>query len=198
MDALISLWKRSWESAGFDPIVLCEDDARSHPGYEYFAERISRFPSINPSAYERACYMRHAAMANIGGGCLLDADVMPHPRKQVVIFQNSPGNRHGWVEEKFLILEPERVPCAVVGTQEGYEEWCDILCEYDPPAPEKHVSDMIIAQAAKMPCTNLCIEYLHEGWREAAMLHFSTGSFYKQNWCPSTKADVIPQVLAKL
>jgi len=198
--ALLNLWARSWEKAGYETALLHEKDAKDHPGYKYFEERVSKFPTVNPPAYERACYMRHMAMANVPGATLLvDYDVIPNPRGKPYKFPLPSG---------IICLEPTRVPCAMFGTQSGFEDICDFLADYDA-SHQRHVSDMTILRKTALPIATppLCVEHLcsgrniendpGQGWRDAPFIHFSTFSFSKLGW-QGSKADLIERVLRSL
>ena len=39
---LIELWKKSWESKGFNAIVLGKEDAESHPFYNEFCDKLKK------------------------------------------------------------------------------------------------------------------------------------------------------------
>lgn len=198
-DRLLELWKRNWTEHGFEPVILSEKDAMDHPGYDYYVSRISRFPTSNPRDYERACFMRHLAMANVGGGLLVDTDVLTNPKARDVVIPEHPF---------FTIecLEPTRVPCAMRGNAQGFEDLCDTLCEYNANG-DKHVSDMTIIRKTKINCSSMCVEHLNsgehiendpgDGWKKAPLIHFSTFSFSKLGW-RGNKAEMIQKVLATL
>ena len=196
--SLLNLWRESWESKGWTCVILSEQDARTHPGYSYFNDRISRFPTSNPRDYERACFLRHLAMANIGGGLLVDYDCILRTAElpeDPFELPNQP-----------VILEPTKVPCAVLGTAGAYEDLCDILAEYDATG-ERHVSDMTIIRKQPFQWMRACIEHLcsgepiqdhpGDGWKKADIIHFSTFSFSKLGW-KGSKAQMIQRVLATL
>lgn len=193
---LLDLWRESWEKAGWTTRILSEEDAKSHPGYEAYSYRISRYPTVNNPAYERACYMRHLAMANNEGGLLTDYDVL---LMQPDVPLPSPSSTP-------LILEPTRVPCAVMGDADAFGDICDIIHSYNP-AGQKHVSDMTILRKSNVKTSWACVEHLcsgkaienhlGEGWKNAPLCHFSTYSFSKLGW-KGDKADLIRRVLAAL
>lgn len=203
--ALLNLWALSWEKQGWKTALLNENDAREHPGYAYFNERISRFPTSNPREYERACFLRHLAMANL---CNANVDTLVD---YDVINQSWTAER-SWVgpisEMAFMeVLEPTRVPCAIRGNREGFENLCDALCEYLPGDSDNHVSDMTIIRQLPLYVRAVCVEHLNsgssvpdeagDGWKTAPLVHFSNYSFHKLGW-KGDKADLIKRVLATL
>lgn len=203
---LLELWRRSWEENGFTTRILNRNDARSHPGYDYFLERVSRFPSSNPDGYDLACFLRHLAVANVAEPgehvIITDYDVINRTfdSDRLLACSKLQGCRRS------VILEPTRVPCAVLGLLEGFEDICDVLCEYDPNG-EPHVSDMTILRKRKIATLPMCVEHLNsgssvpdepgDGWKSAPMIHFSNYSFSKLGWT-GDKADLIQRVLATL
>lgn len=127
---LIDVWARSWEKHGWEPIVLNEGDARQHPMWERFNQRVSSLPSEYGPLYDRACFIRWLAMAaqeagTHGGGIMLDYDVInyglsprePDPNKMVVFCEHPP------------------IPVdlgAVLGTREHYQKMCEIIANWTP------------------------------------------------------------------
>ncbi|KAJ8020576.1 hypothetical protein HOLleu_40205 [Holothuria leucospilota] len=73
----INVWKRTWSEAGWTPYVLSEDEAKTHPEYDKLHEKFFALPTVNRKEYEMACFLRHVAMAAVGGGWMSDYDVIP-------------------------------------------------------------------------------------------------------------------------
>lgn len=200
---LLALWKHSWESRGWETKILSEKDAKDHPGYKAFSDRISRYPTVNPPGYERACYMRHLAMGmQEGGGLMTDYDVIL--RSEAKLGEGL----SAYLCPRFpVILEPTRVPCAVLGDDEAWADLADIIFQYQFHSGENHVSDMTILRKTGIQTERSCIEHLcsgesiqdhlGDGWKTAPMIHFSTFSFSKLGW-KGDKADLIQRVLATL
>lgn len=74
--ALLDVWCRSWAKAGWEPIVLSEDDVKQHPRFSFFKEHFWAKPALYGNDYSGACFMRYFAAAIHGGGMLVDADVI--------------------------------------------------------------------------------------------------------------------------
>ncbi len=198
---LLSLWAGSWRARGFTPVVLNESHARAHLGYGYVRARIDLLPTVNPAAYERACYLRHLAMAEVGGGLMTDYDV--------INYNFFPADlRRVTAHRKVLILEPTRVPCAMWASQEGWEDVVDLLCAYKPDHldhhnQQAHVSDMTILRRTETPFVGLCVEagcsgdsvrdQHGEGWRTAKLVHFS-GFYFGKNKLTGSKESLIPTI----
>eukprot|EP00634_Sargassococcus_sp_CCMP2135_P004738 CAMPEP_0198665950 /NCGR_PEP_ID=MMETSP1467-20131203/62743_1 /TAXON_ID=1462469 /ORGANISM="unid. sp., Strain CCMP2135" /LENGTH=298 /DNA_ID=CAMNT_0044402571 /DNA_START=32 /DNA_END=928 /DNA_ORIENTATION=- len=76
--AMLEIWARSWKASGWETRILTLSDAQSHPQYYWYLERFMELPTVNPKEYELACFLRHVAMAALGGGWMSDYDVLPH------------------------------------------------------------------------------------------------------------------------
>jgi hypothetical protein len=197
--SLLDLCRESWKKRGFELKILNESDAWEHPGYAEYNRKICALPSINPPGYDRACFMRWMAMAHVGGGLMIDYDVVNYAFT---------GMGECWPE--LVFLEPSKVPCAVMGTDKGFKMLCCLLGDYTPRAEDRvngrqHVSDMtIIRQMADFPASDFCIEYgcsgqpirdhLGEGWRAAPMVHFSTGSIHRGGYGRMAKHEAIQKI----
>lgn len=201
---LIALWEDSWRSHGWDTKILSEGDAKDHPAFDIYLAQIRKFPSSNPSGYERACYMRHLAMAYV-----LDPGDPPAILTDYDVINQGfmPDHRVGTTPGTVTLLEPTRVPCAILGDYFAFEELVDCIFNYVPSPGEKHVSDMTIIRKTDLPRTNHCIEYLcsgrqvendlGDGWKQAPLVHFSNYSFSKLGW-GGDKADLIRRALNEL
>jgi hypothetical protein len=97
--------------------------------------------------------------------------------------------------QDLVILEPTRVPCAVLATPKGFEIVCDIIENYqvsptDLERGKPHVSDMTILRKSHAMTSKTCVEHLcsgsdkrddpGDGWKDASLIHFSSFSFIKQ------------------
>lgn len=201
---LIDLWRSEWERQGWNPIVLNEDDAKRHTDFESFEQSIRQLPTVNSPDYERSCYMRHLAMAE-RGGLLTDYDVMPRAFTPSDCIRVNAGR-------ELTMLEPTRVPCAVVGTNSGFQSIVDFIKGYqlkpqDRYAGRLHVSDMEILRKSQFQIAPVCVEHLcsgkpvrddpGDGWLRSPLIHFSSFSFNKsgQN---GPKHKLIRQVLDSL
>jgi hypothetical protein len=65
-EKIIELWKLSWRISGFEPVILGEKDAKSHPYYYTFLEKLKKYYKIvmggkQLSEHGLSCYMRWLA-----------------------------------------------------------------------------------------------------------------------------------------
>ena len=143
-DGTVEAWKEIWSGAGWTPVVLNEDHARLHPDYEDFKATVAKYPTTNPAGYETACYLRHLAMAAVGGGYLTDYDtinvnVPPSPNCDFMPFDGQ------------LTTHDDYVPAMVSGSAEEYDRVARAMKEVDinvvmPEIGQKMVSDMYLLQ----------------------------------------------------
>ena len=109
---LVDAWKETWSDAGWNPVVLNREVAQRHPDYDKFHDRFTTYPSPNPPEYEFSCYLRWAALSVVGGGYMVDYDVvnvnvppppdcafMPNDGKLTILDQGVPSFVSGSGEE---------------------------------------------------------------------------------------------------
>ena len=181
--SLIQLWKASWSKHGWEPVVLTEKDAASHPKFEAFSARVYRHPTSNPREYERACFLRWLAMVQVGGGVMVDYDVMNYGLQPGMFMSLTPA--------KLLLLD-RYIPCAVAGHADAYRAACALFYGYQPHPGETQVSDMTILARNRNAFGNwqVCYQYGLPGWEKAPLVHYATATM------PRPKAETIRKVRA--
>lgn len=188
---LITAWRRNWADAGFIPFVLNEFHARKHPYFEEYRAAVTALPTTNPKHYEVSCWMRHLAMAQIGGGgILMDYDV----------FVYSKGDEAKRFLEQFIhcknfIMFQERAPSLNCGPAVIYEEACHEFASgkwgHSPQGQSFHASDQYaLEQLAAAKCgwlerRNDVKGYGDEGWEKSFFVHYALD--------PLTRAGKIPK-----
>jgi uncharacterized C2H2 Zn-finger protein len=162
---LISVWKKSWERWGFEPVVLSAADAERHPYYNCFKEIVrdqSRRAGFALGAYGEACWMRWLAYAALGESesfIVCDYDVM---------------NRNFPVPEKLpggLVFWDGACPCVASGNSEDFLRFCksvellDMECfleAHKKPIPHFHDQEFL--------CCPRCVELGHSRIRHDAVV----------------------------
>ncbi len=77
-DEMLGLWKEEWTAAGFETHILSLEDAKLHPRFAEFEEKLQNIPlNTLTKTYDQMRYFRHLAMASVGGGYMSDYDVLP-------------------------------------------------------------------------------------------------------------------------
>lgn len=192
---LILLWIEHHRKLGYEPVVLNEYIAKKEPRFEVFNEVIRVLPNINPPEYERACYLRWLAMAQIGGGIMMDYDCFiydPKPIKKVpaVAALKSP------------ICYQQYVPSLFSGNQNQFNHIVDIMIKYEVTEKDNvmngraHVSDMYMIENGTIPVDrrDLVKNYGEPGWETAPAVHYSNGSMQpagkmpRVQWIPKLRS----------
>lgn len=178
---LLLLWRENWTDKGFQPVVLNEYYARQHPLFDRFEMKIKRLPTVNPPDYERACYMRWLAMAQVGGGIMADYDLFiyeTHQRKLPYLPEKErdlPSVPHSCqCHIPSLVYGNGKAFLSIVEAIMGYEvSHRDILEERGEP----HVSDMLILlnSGVAFDQSNFQVANYNDdaGWIAAPFTHFA-------------------------
>eukprot|EP00667_Euglena_gracilis_P019002 EG_transcript_20294 len=138
----LALWKRRWLAAGFEANILTEKDAQKHPRYPEFLSLFHDLPTVNSKQYEVSCYVRYLALASVGGGLMVDYDVLPLN----AAFESLQ------LPEKFTVWDRGAVPCMVSGTAEQFTAAAEYMAYFNFSASPSfqngrpHTSDMYIMQ----------------------------------------------------
>lgn len=149
---------------GWNPVVLDVGVASKHKDWVAFnAGRIHGLPTRNPAAYERACWRRWLAFDVVGGGVMVDYDVMNVSLKPDDVILGP-----------VLILDVHRVPCAVAADAHGATEIAHEVMTHKPKPRDDHWSDMLMFIDSKWPHIKICREVDHPDANAAKLLHYST------------------------
>jgi hypothetical protein len=187
---LLGTWADSWRKHGWHPVVINHDLAKTHPYYQMFLKAYTDLPSVNGKDYELACYIRHVAMVQSGGGLLVDYDVinvgftpdmLPHTN------QKYPA----------IMADKNPCPCGVYGSAEEYDKLCYFMAKQGKEAivqegGRPHTSDQHFIQhfAAHFYSYEIIWQYGQKGWEKAKLIHFSSGSCQGR-----PRSEVIPSAL---
>ena len=78
---LLKIWMEVWSDAGWEPKVLTLEDAKKHPDYEKYSNKILHDQpngNLRANSFDFMCFMRWLAMAAHGkGGWMSDYDTLP-------------------------------------------------------------------------------------------------------------------------
>jgi len=184
---LIEVWSRSWRKQGWVPIVLDESHAKKHPRYKEFKERFwsdETHPTEYGHDYEGACFMRYAAVAAMGGGMMVDYDVInysfrpvrPDPRK-FFLFDES-------MNSQAIATGTTLGPAALYeGLAQIFFDWKLTQHDWNPNAkpPMYHISDLTctmqmfdgrVAKPAWLELKPGCSIFPHPSWKFAPLVHY--------------------------
>lgn len=185
---LLLLWGDNWRAHGFNPIVLNEAIARRNPDFDAYDAAVAELPTVNPKDYERACYIRWMALAQVGGGVMTDADVFIYDPK----FRETLTSYESYPDVHFF---EDFSPSCFYATREGALETCNYFANYKPDAKDiegdgddakSHVSDQnaLRRNPTRPKITALCLLYGKPGWEHSPLVHYSTGSMFPKGMKP--------------
>ena len=183
----ISLWKEAWLSRGWNPVVLGPLDVMKHPKYAEYRKAFEALPTVNPKKYELLCFLRWLALDYVGGGLMVDYDVIPGrlvPSDITEIRSTA---------DKITVLQGKSdstsaIPSALHAKGKALKKWIETLAKYKPDEKDvegnrTHVSDQgvlnRIIPADWIVVNPLVREVGEEGWKGAALVHFPNGAVAK-------------------
>ena len=176
-EQILRLWVDNWKQAGFDPVVIGQQQAEAHPSYDEFRNYVTKMPFMNVFEYELACFLRWMAMAHIGGGLMADYDCF-----------NAGFEPGDVIFKDMTIYEPPHVPCLVSGSSLEYERVIQIFMNFNigmykdwlkPHSRNgKGVSDMLILanHSDQLNGVDMVRQYNKDGMSGAKAIHFSNSS----------------------
>lgn len=176
---MLQKWSYEWTKLGFLPKILSRQDAMSHTNFAELEKHFRRYPSINPPEYELACWVRWIAMVQVGGGLLLDYDVLPYGfGKEALDLVTSHSN--GSLDSlPVILMDHNPCPCAVFGTAREFnnavvwfannEKKCTTQQSNRP-----HASDQTGVQTGPpWHALDICYQLGRPNWQSAILVHFS-------------------------
>lgn len=200
---LLLLWRENWKAHGFETGVLNEWVARQHPYFDEYDAAISQFPSVNPKGYDRSCFIRWLAMAQIGGGIMSDFDLwnrgVPPVKPESIDWTKITVCERG--------LNGALVPSLVIASQERYMSMCEMFADAKPEnivteSGQPHYSDMLALQDLhqmypdRFKVVPLVALFNDPGWEQKKLTHFSNGSTTKAGRTP--RYVHVPQIVAEV
>lgn len=178
----IGLWKEAWSSRGWNPVVLGPLDVMKHPKYAEYRKAFEAFPTVNPKKYELLCFLRWLALDYVGGGLMVDYDVIPGrlvPSDITDIRSET---------SKITVLQGKSdgssaIPSALHAKGASMKQWIKTLVGYKPDEKDvegtrTHVSDQgvlnrTLQSGAEWIVVNPTVrEVGEEGWKGSALVHF--------------------------
>ena len=216
-DELVKLWKSSWESKGFQAIVLGRSDAENHNFYKEFVSELEDLhmeilgEAIKP--YGMSCYLRWLAYAHVleSKSFVSDYDVI---NSRLDLTDDLPSG---------LMFYDNCCPCFASGSKEDFLNFCfDILkitkqnlnnlkgkvhpwyhdqeCIVHNKTDFQHLNYVTIEE--KDPIDRLIQQYEHKNFfikKKSKVLHFSHGSIghAKENF-PELKDENSDELRLKL
>jgi hypothetical protein len=199
---MVKMWVESWSKQGWNPIVLGESDAKTHPLYEKFSNALKTFPSVNTPGFDYHAFMRWLAVPAVGGYVSTEPDV--------INYSLTPDMVKEWIalsDENQILQCHSPVPAFLCGTPSSYETICKQIINHtvtpeDSVYGRPHLSDQDFAARYCDGTTvnfyrdsTLCAE-LFDGdkWNTSPCVHFGTPYMMSRGLLP--KHVHIPQLRA--
>jgi hypothetical protein len=186
---LISLFVDNWRAAGFSPIVLNSRTAMKHPYFEEYHAAVSKLPSVNPDAYDLACFIRWLAVAeasrNDDMAIMADYDVFTWGAWKPEEFRN-----------RRLTFYQGGCPALASGKSGGFLDQCKRFASYKVRPDDKHdvtphVSDQSITMRllGEEPdkfnvIPKQVADYGDENWQTAPVVHFANRTMHPPGFVP--------------
>lgn len=179
-DKILDLWFEKWQGFGYSANCINLIDLKLPTIYD-------NIPTTNPKEYELACFYRWyyaREYARSSPVFITDNDVFP-------LSPFTPKINH--------ILERNKVPCAVYGDYNFYNNLCNNLEAWyiqELSTGAKHISDMCLIQKyGNIPTQDLTMGADHTEIRP--LLHCSYGSVSKKSTIKGNKYEKVLDVLEK-
>jgi len=163
---LLEVWRQSWQKAGWRPVVLNLDVARAHPRFTELRQWFGlHFHKVNDARYSWCCFSRWLALETMGGGLMMDYDVV----------------NYGWPPRAILgdlVRFNWTTSCMIQATPAGVARIVEHLCRW-VPGPEEWTSDMwsLNALFQSSDCRmeeGVLSEAGNADWDKAPVVHYCT------------------------
>jgi len=176
--ALINVWRRSWAKAGWNPVVLGEDDLPDDADARRLKRGFHSQPTQIKPGMEYSWFVRWLAVAHQGGGFMCDYDVINYSFPPREVGDMTVYERH--------------VPCLVSGTSEEFLRICELFATYHADSKDrvgwlkKDTSDMkiLIRRPDAYTQRRDCVEFGLPGWETADAVHFSNFAMKPRGFSP--------------
>ncbi len=170
---LIDIWKVSWRSYGWNPIVLSLNDIESHPVYSKMTSICETYPTVNNKDYELMCYLRWLYM-DLVGGWFTDYDIINYG-----FLPQEYGNLSVTTSHQNMMGGS-----TVYGTKEFYKHVIDTIMSYtieesdyvvQGDSRKAHISDMyILSKKIKLDkILGIELGYGVDGYENSQLVHYA-------------------------
>lgn len=169
--SLLSFWREGWISRGWNPVVLTSRDASGNGRYVELLARLAQIPGVKVDQF-----VRWLALDNLGGGFLVDNDVLPG--------RLTPADLVKFSTVAAFASDTDDSLCAARFDRVNVCKWVDALLSFEVQPGETSVTDRSLfdrvynveVDTYRHPLT---AAYGEQGWREAPMVHFSSQALAK-------------------
>lgn len=164
--SILSFWREGWTSRGWNPVVLTSRDASGNGRYQELLARLKQIPGARVDQF-----VRWLALDNLGGGFLVDFDVLPG--------RLTPADLVKFEAVAAFAGDDDSSLCAARFDRTNIRKWADALLTFEVQPGETEVSDRTLfdrvynaeVDTFRFPLT---VPYGETSWRDAPMVHFSS------------------------
>jgi len=181
--ALLEVWRDGWKSRGWNPVVLSSRDAIKHARFREIMAHVQLLPHIGHDSAHANRFMRWLALARLGGGLMVDYDLIP-----------ANFTPHDLPDGSAAIIDAESAQlCGLRLSREDAARWLDAILRYVARQEDAgNVTDLTVFQNAIELAEVENIEAraygIADGWAEARLVHFSESAVNKMK--PGTRKSV--------
>lgn len=187
----IAVWRESWETNGWEPVLLGPTHAMAHPRHDELMAKFATYPTPNNKQYELAVFRRHLAYANH----LMDRETVAIVDYDVVNLYERPDLFDPMYNQVPCgipySIHQRRSICAYVTNGDGQRWFLDLMARFDLSTAKdpSYIGDMNIAADSRIPMlAPLCNEGLY---KDATMIHVSTGTANKMRMIKANLMEVL-------
>jgi hypothetical protein len=196
----LDIWEKSWKKNGWEPIILCEDDAKNHPLYFQFSSKIKSLPSVNTKGFDYHAFMRWLAVPSVGGIVSTEPDVINYRLKPSDI------DKYLEVANDNRLQCHSPVPAFLIGSPKSYENVCEKIIKHNIQPEDNvdgrpHLSDQDFSarycdgkEVQFYRDSELCSELfdgnlffnesLSNKWKSSPVVHFGTPYMMSNGFLP--------------
>lgn len=180
---IIEIWKNSWQSNGWNPIILTLEDSKKHPDFQNFYNVIDKYPSIHHKQYIDMCYLRWLAIANLGGW-YTDVDMINYGFKPIDYADQVVSCSHN-ICPTTIYMPKEKYQKYIVDSLKFYDFNDEDVYDSQPENKNKikNTSDMLILHNKKIykkidiVLNNQCDYDICHDWNKYSIIHFHGGCY---------------------
>lgn len=127
--SMLQIWTETWKNMGWDTKILTINDAKQHPQYDHYIQKLNMIPLKGKSGhvqeYNKLCYLRWLAMSanHVGGGWFSDFDALPlQPIQEDLDYELAQ-------DSTFRVYHMGYVPMLLSGSQAEWNRMLELIIQ---------------------------------------------------------------------
>lgn len=191
---LLIHWREAWSAMGAEPFVMNMYQSEKHPLFEELETAVAKLPTVNSVLYEKFCYCRWLALAQMGGGFMADYDVFAcHSNATSLLLESLEK-----CPDKLHIFQNRNVcPCLVYASKEIAERVCREFATLkwgkrdhngkEHWSDQYALEDLVTDGADWIETHNLVRLYGDEDWKAMPYVHLANAALKPREMSPRWK-----------